>query len=243
MPRPAIQLSFALLTIAGCGGASSSPDLVWGKKGVRDGSFVRPRAAVIDRHDRLFIVDFTARIQAMVRALRDANLEPPSFDDRRASFLVTFRNHSLMNPEAVRWLNQFAAQPLNDRQRVALVYLRQHERITNADCRRLNRVEAAVAGQELRGIVDAGMIDQEGVGRWTTYSLRASRELPELLQPVTDEDKILAFVRDKGAINNSECQALLGVDATRAYYLLKKLSASGQLMSHGRGRWRKYLLR
>ena len=38
-----------------------------------------------------------------------------------------------MNPEAIRWLNQFASQPLSDRQRVALVYLRQHERITNAD--------------------------------------------------------------------------------------------------------------
>ena len=40
--------------------------------------------------------------------LRDANLEPPRFDDRRSSFLVVFRNHTLMNPEAVRWLNQFA---------------------------------------------------------------------------------------------------------------------------------------
>jgi sugar lactone lactonase YvrE len=64
MLRPAMLLPFALLALAGCGGASSGPDLVWGKKGVRDGSFVRPRAAVIDRHDRLYIVDFTARIQA-----------------------------------------------------------------------------------------------------------------------------------------------------------------------------------
>jgi DNA-binding beta-propeller fold protein YncE len=40
------------------------PDHVWGKRGVQDGDFVRPRAAVIDRQDRLWIVDFTARIQA-----------------------------------------------------------------------------------------------------------------------------------------------------------------------------------
>ena len=39
------------------------PDLVWGQRGVQDGKFNRPRAAVIDHNDRLFIVDFTARIQ------------------------------------------------------------------------------------------------------------------------------------------------------------------------------------
>jgi len=49
--------------VAGCG-PSSEPDLVWGKRGVLDGDVVRPRAAVIDHDDRLWLVDFTARIQA-----------------------------------------------------------------------------------------------------------------------------------------------------------------------------------
>jgi DNA-binding beta-propeller fold protein YncE len=61
--RPRSLLVLAVLFLAGCGGVSSRPDLVWGKKGVRDGDLVRPRAAVIDREDRLYIVDFTARIQ------------------------------------------------------------------------------------------------------------------------------------------------------------------------------------
>jgi sugar lactone lactonase YvrE len=51
------------LLLVGCGGDTSRPELVWGKKGVRDGDFVRPRACVIDKHDRLWVVDFTARIQ------------------------------------------------------------------------------------------------------------------------------------------------------------------------------------
>src|SRR5438874_1101487 len=58
------SILLAVLFLAGCGDVSSRPDLVWGKKGVRDGDLVRPRAAVIDHQDRLFIVDFTARIQA-----------------------------------------------------------------------------------------------------------------------------------------------------------------------------------
>jgi sugar lactone lactonase YvrE len=62
--RPHALLVLAALCLAGCGGTSARPDLVWGKKGVRDGDLARPRAAVIDREDRLYIVDFTARIQA-----------------------------------------------------------------------------------------------------------------------------------------------------------------------------------
>jgi DNA-binding beta-propeller fold protein YncE len=56
-------LPLVALLAAGCG-PSAKPELVWGKRGVRDGEFVRPRAAVIDRDDRLWVVDFTARVQA-----------------------------------------------------------------------------------------------------------------------------------------------------------------------------------
>jgi sugar lactone lactonase YvrE len=57
-------ISIALLFLSGCGSGSGKPDLVWGQRGVRDGDFVRPRAVAIDHADRMFIVDFTARIQA-----------------------------------------------------------------------------------------------------------------------------------------------------------------------------------
>src|SRR4051794_38548576 len=63
-PTAALAPTLLLALLSGCGGATPRPDLVWGRKGVRDGDLVRPRACVIDRHDRLFIVDFTARIQA-----------------------------------------------------------------------------------------------------------------------------------------------------------------------------------
>lgn len=62
--RPTRLLPFLAVLLAGCGGDAARPDLVWGKKGVRDGDFVRPRACVLDRQDRLWIVDFTARLQA-----------------------------------------------------------------------------------------------------------------------------------------------------------------------------------
>ncbi len=47
-----------------------------------------------------------------------------------------------MNPEAITWLNQFARLPLSDRQRLALVYQRYNDQITNSDYQRLNQVDA-----------------------------------------------------------------------------------------------------
>lgn len=64
-------------TLAGMGcGPSSRPDAVWGQRGVLDGDVVRPRAAVIDGGDRLWIVDFTARVQAYDL---DGNYVGPTF--------------------------------------------------------------------------------------------------------------------------------------------------------------------
>jgi DNA-binding beta-propeller fold protein YncE len=52
-----------LLALAGCADDPSTPEVVWGRRGVQDGDLMRPRAIAIDPQDRLYIVDFTARIQ------------------------------------------------------------------------------------------------------------------------------------------------------------------------------------
>jgi ATP-dependent DNA helicase RecG len=166
-------------------------------------------------------------IKAMLHAMRDANLEPPRFDDRRSSFRVVFMNHTLINPEAVAWLNQFRGLHLDDRQRLALVYLRHHDAITNSEYRKLTHVDALVAGQELRGLVQAGLVEQRGAGRWTTYTLKTFEAGPPTTILETDQEKIIAYVRAHGSINNAECRKLLGVDLHRASYLLGKLFREG----------------
>jgi ATP-dependent DNA helicase RecG len=173
--------------------------------------------------------------------MRHANLEPPRFDDRRTSFWVTFRNHTLMNPEAIAWLNQFAQIPLNDRQRLALMYLRQQQQTTNSDYRRLNHVDTMAAGQELRGLVQAGLVKQHGASRWISYTLRVPFE-PRRQRPLTDEEKILEYVQAHSVITNAECRTLLGIDDKRAWYLLSKLCKLGALKQIGEGRWRRYTL-
>jgi len=189
-------------------------------------------------------------ISAMLHAMREANLEPPRFDDRRASFKVTFHNHTLMTAEAISWLNQFSHLPLNDQQRLALVYLRQHSHIDNRDYRRLNRVDMMIAGQDLRGMVQTGLVEQTGFGRWTKYVLKVKDvsidnsvyKNDEEKIPQTDEEKILTYAQKHGSINNTKCRDLLVVDSNRASYLLKKMAKTGILKREGTRRWTKYSL-
>lgn len=181
-------------------------------------------------------------IKAMLHAMQEANLEPPNFNDRRASFQVTFRNHTLMNPDAIAWLNHFANFTLTDRQRLALVYLRQHERITNNEYRRLNRVDTMAAGQDLRGLVETGLLETQGVGRWTSYQLKVSPQVFEEQESQTDKDRIIAYIRMHGSIKNTECRTLLGIEEYQAYYLFKKLCDAGQLKPVGSGKGRRYVL-
>ncbi|CAB1055813.1 Uncharacterized protein BT3327 [Olavius sp. associated proteobacterium Delta 1] len=181
-------------------------------------------------------------ISAMLHAMREANLEPPGFDDRRSSFKVTFHNHTLMTTEAISWLNQFSHLPLNDHQRLALVYLRQHSYIDNQDYRRLNRVDVMTAGQDLRGMVQAGLIEQTGIGRWTKYTLKIHDKSVEKPAFRSGEEKILAYVKKHGTINNSECRKMLGINEKQAWYLLSKLSDSGTLKRQGKGKRRRYTM-
>lgn len=181
-------------------------------------------------------------ISAMLYAMREANLEPPRFDDRRASFQVTFHNHTLMTTEAVSWLNQFSHLPLNDHQRLALVYLRQHSYIDNRDYRRLNRVDVMTAGQDLRGMVQADLVEQSGFGRWTKYIIKRHEERAVESKIPSNEKKILDYVEKQGSINNSECRDLLETDLQKASYLLKKLVKKGLLKRVGERRWTQYRL-
>ena len=183
-------------------------------------------------------------ISTMIRAMRHANLEPPRFRDRRNSFRLTLHSHTLMSPEAVSWLNQFADRSLNDRHRLALAYLRKNSRITNGDYRRLNHVDALTAGQELRDLVQQGLATQHGSRRWTYYTLGVPVEAePARVEAApSDEERILEYVREHGSINNAQCRGFLGVDANRAWYLLSGLVEAGKLRREGERRWTRYVL-
>ena len=183
-------------------------------------------------------------IRAMIAAMRSARLEPPRFRDTRSEFRVTFRNASLMDPESIRWLNQYGGFPLNENQRMALVYLRHNQRITNSDYRRLNNLQDTLqATRELRDLTDLGLIAMHGAKRGAFYA-------PEMVpayavqegEANVEERTVLEYVQEHGAIARWECAELLGVKKPHASYLLRRMRDQGLLVMMGQRRGAHYQL-
>lgn len=60
------MLGAIFLSVSGCGGDPNHIgrlERVWGRRGLSEGRFQKPRALAIDGRDRLYVVDMTARIQ------------------------------------------------------------------------------------------------------------------------------------------------------------------------------------
>jgi len=116
--------------------------------------------------------------------------------------------------------------------------------MTNSDYQRLNHVDSVSATKELRGLVQSGLAEQHGTrgGAYYTLSVPAGTERDGIGPRQTDDEKILAYVRGRGRITNSECRTLLGIGSDRAHYLLRRLCDAGQLKREREGRWRRYVL-
>ena len=121
-------------------------------------------------------------------------------------------------------------------------------RITNSDYRRLNSVDVALATRELRQLVEAGLAVQQSTKRWAYYTpgekLRPKAEIPAPppVEPRTDEEKILAYVREHGAITRRECRRLLNLSVSRASYLLETMRDKKALAMVGERKAARYVL-
>src|SRR5436309_7617100 len=99
MPRTGLLRAALLIVVAaGCDRPSEQPQVVWGHMGFRPGDVVRPRAIAIDREDRLYLVDMTARIQAYDADGKYLNVtwRTPDFRNGRPSGLSIDRDGHLI---------------------------------------------------------------------------------------------------------------------------------------------------
>jgi ATP-dependent DNA helicase RecG len=210
------------------------------EESLEDEQSTRNRILMRLMEDARLVENRGSGIQAMLAAMRGANLEPPRFQDKRSSFWVAFHNHTLMSPDAVAWLNQFAGRALNDHQRLALAYLRLHNHLTSGEYQRLNHVDAFLAGKELRGLTQAELTEQHRSRRWAYYTLAVPVEVVKV-EPTNEETRILGYVREHGSIGNEECRSLLAVTRNRAWYLLRRMAASGKLRRRGEKKSARYI--
>ena len=84
-----LLLAALLLGAGGCRNGGTEPELVWGKRGVSGGQLVKPRAIALNSKDHVYLVDWTARIQAYDRngEFLDHSWTPPDYRNGRPSGL------------------------------------------------------------------------------------------------------------------------------------------------------------
>ena len=114
--------------------------------------------------------------------------------------------------EGIDWLNAVAAHlQINERQKLALLYLRHNHRLTNSDYRRLHHgLDSREAGRELQGLVLCGAAVMKGTRGGSFYALALPPETPVIEAPASDEGRVLAYVRQHGSIQAGTCSQLLG---------------------------------
>ncbi|WP_261555908.1 ATP-binding protein [Frankia tisae] len=106
---------------------------------------------------------------AMAAALRGAGIEPPELIDNVREFRVVFRNHSLLDDEAVAWLSTIDTAALSDHQRLGLAFLHRNTTITNQQYRSLTGCDSVTASKELTGMAAAGLLEKTRDRRWTLW--------------------------------------------------------------------------
>jgi ATP-dependent DNA helicase RecG len=181
----------------------------------------------------------------MLAALREARMRPPQFNDRISIFDVAFSSHSLLSPDTVVWLAQFAEQELSGSQQTALAYARDGEVLTNAIYRRLTGVDSRDARQELADLTTRLILDQKGVRGGTVYVLAEKYTDPappppptpdpaaESVEAVTDgpTERGLRDVYDllgsHAELSRREIETLLNISDKAASYRLTKLAGDG----------------
>lgn len=179
-------------------------------------------------------------------------MSPPRFENRIATFEVTFPNHTLLDADTLRWLGELERHGagdarLTDSQRMGLAIMRQGNSLTNVRYRQATGIDSRVATRELGELVDRGLAELVGPRRWASYRLApglsvggvgpggfpaaASAARPTGAAVVRRPDvkqRIQEVLRERGECSRAELAALLGLtDAVVRKWL-------GVLRSEGR---------
>lgn len=194
----------------------------------------RNQALMRIAEDRGVVENRGGGIGAMVRALRENNLEPPTFSNSPSRFRVTFHRHHLLDAEAREWLDENAPSELNSNQRLALAYVRNEKTIRNHEYRQLCGVDMTTATRELAEMVEAGALEMCGVAGGAFYVLSQAvggqpprtdlRSLPE------GSDRLYAYIRSNMPVTRQQMQHdadSLGLSKTQVKYRLERLVEAG----------------
>ncbi|HEY0020898.1 MAG TPA: ATP-binding protein [Longimicrobium sp.] len=174
-------------------------------------------------------------LTAMIEQLRRAGMSPPRFDVPLTRFRVVLPNHTLYDEATLRWLQELArGEPVSEAQRQALAFVRHNGSMTNGDYCRVTGSDSRVATRELNEMMDRGLLERTGVGRWSTYAVADHAE--PRTSPRRRRDRADEIVDLLGAepLTARQIAAKLGLSASGVRYWLSRLRRAGRVQSSAR---------
>jgi ATP-dependent DNA helicase RecG len=140
---------------------------------LKDERYSRNEAIVAVLGDMGFIERLGYGIDRMIAAMQEAGLPAPVFEETAAGFRVTLQSAGSdlvagQNQQG-RWGHDF----LNERQEMAMAYVRTNGRITNSDCQALQpEVSPETIRRDLADLVEKTLLLRIGTKRATYYILK-----------------------------------------------------------------------
>jgi len=111
-----------------------------------------------------YIEKFGSGTTKMIRVCRDLGVPEPEFHEQDEDFMVTFRRSSV---------NVLLDQPdlLNERQKLAIEFLKTHESITTLEYIRVANCHERTARKDLADLVRLNVVVKQGLGKLTRYTI------------------------------------------------------------------------
>ncbi len=120
-----------------------------------------------------YIEEIGMGLDNVYRWLTEAGQPEPALQDTGGSFIITLYGLDMekaLAEERAEALD-LARLGLNERQVEAVLYVREHGRISNRECRELFGVSNYTAAMDLKGLVEKQILVAEGMGRGRYYRL------------------------------------------------------------------------
>jgi ATP-dependent DNA helicase RecG len=149
-------------------------------------------------------------MRAMLKALRDARLPPPRFDDEVSRFTVHFASSTLLDEETLAWVSSLNEAGLTDSQVAALALARAGAVLTNSLYRAAGGSDAPTATRELVDLRNRGLIARTGVGHRASWRLN-----PVLGQPGTERTRLPGRLTGEGRLLQVKRLLQTGEKSTR----------------------------
>ncbi|HJV81605.1 phage integrase central domain-containing protein [Noviherbaspirillum sp.] len=146
------------------------------------GSRLRNPAIAAVLHELSWAETKGSGIRTMRRMAGEAGLPLPEFasDRQKNEFKVTLFLHHLLTEEDYTWLKALAGESLSGDEAKALIYARETGAVDNTACRDFSGLDTLQASSLLRRLRDRGLLEKQGAGSRTYYTLSSPQTSVDL---------------------------------------------------------------